>query len=135
MENDKSKKILGIASIMWGILLLIYQILRNTVLSDWYSNTYLKQVLTNETENAQAFKLGFETINGFINIAFLIALIVIVVFLIIYYKKRNIKIFSKETSIGFYFICLGLLLCILLGINLISLIFVVIGGFLIYKKQ
>ena len=32
MENNKSNKILGIISIIWGALVLIYEILKNTVL-------------------------------------------------------------------------------------------------------
>lgn len=118
-----------------GRILLIYQILRNTVLSDWYSDAYMKQVLTYGSESAQQFKLGFETFNNILSIAFLVSLIVIVIFIIIYHKKRNIKIFSKEAiSNGTIYIFLGLLLYILLGWNLISLIIVAIGGFLFYKQ-
>ncbi len=136
MENNKSKKVLGILSIMWSTILLIYQIIRNTLLSDWYSDAYMKQVLTYGTESAQQFKLGFETMNNLLSIAFLVCLIVIVIFIIIYHKKRNIKIFSKEAiSNGTIYILLGLLLYILLGWNLISLIIVTIGGFLFYKQQ
>lgn len=135
MEDNKSNKILGIISIIWGVLLLIYQILKNTVLDNWYSDEYTKAILTQGKENAEQLKLGFETINSCINIAFIIGLILIVVFLIIYQKKRNLKIFSKETSTGLYFICFGLLLCILLKVNLISLIFVTIGGFLLLKQK
>ena len=135
MENNKSKKVLGILSIMWSAILLIYQIIRNTVLSDWYSDAYMKQVLTYGTESAQQFKLGFETMNNLLSIAFLLSLIVIVIFIIIYHKKRNKKIFSKEAiSNGTIYILLGLLLYILLGWNLISLIIVAIGGFLFYKQ-
>lgn len=135
MGKNKSKKVLGILSIMWGVILLIYQILRNTVLSDWYFDVYMRQVLTNGTESAQQFKLGFEAFNNFLSIAFLVSLIVIVIFIIIYYKKRNIKIFSKEAiSNGTIYIFLGLLLYILLGWNLISMIIVIIGGFLFYKQ-
>lgn len=136
MENNKSKKVLGILSIMWSTILLIYQIIRNTLLSDWYSDAYMKQVLTYGTESAQQFKLGFETMNNLLSIAFLVCLIVIVIFIIIYHKKRNIKIFSKKAiSNGTIYILLGLLLYILLGWNLISLIIVTIGGFLFYKQQ
>ena len=71
MENNKSKKMLGSLSIVWGVILLIYQILRNTVLSDWYSDAYMKQVLTYGSESAQQFKLGFETFNNILSIAFL----------------------------------------------------------------
>lgn len=135
MENNKSKKVLGILSIIWSGILLVYQIIRNTVLSDWYSDAYMKQVLTYGTESAQQFKLGFETMNNLLSIAFLVSLIVIVIFIIIYHKKRNIKIFSKEAiSNGTIYILLGLLLYILLGWNLISLIVVAIGGFLFYKQ-
>lgn len=135
MGKNKSKKVLGILSIMWGVILLIYQILRNTVLSDWYFDVYMKQVLTYGTESAQQFKLGFEAFNNFLSIAFLVSLIVIVIFIIIYYKKRNIKIFSKEAiSNGTIYIFLGLLIYILLGWNLISMIIVIIGGFLFYKQ-
>ena len=83
MENNKSKKMLGSLSIVWGVILLIYQILRNTVLSDWYSDAYMKQVLTYGSESAQQFKLGFETFNNILSIAFLVSLIVIVIFIII----------------------------------------------------
>lgn len=96
----------------------------------------MKQVLTYGTESAQQFKLGFETMNNLLSIAFLVCLIVIVIFIIIYHKKRNIKIFSKKAiSNGTIYILLGLLLYILLGWNLISLIIVTIGGFLFYKQQ
>lgn len=135
MENNKSNKILGIISIIWGALVLIYEILKNTVLDNWYSDEYTKAALTQRTEAAEQLKLGFETMNNFINIAFIIGLIIIVVFLIINQKKRNSKIFSKETSNGVYFICFGLLLCILLKVNLISLILVTIGGFLLLKQK
>lgn len=135
MENNKSNKILGIISIIWGALVLIYEILKNTVLDNWYSDEYTKVALTQRTEAAEQLKLGFETMNNFINIAFIIGLIIIVVFLLINQKKRNSKIFSKETSNGVYFICFGLLLCILLKVNLISLILVTIGGFLLLKQK
>jgi hypothetical protein len=135
MENNKSNKILGIISIIWGALVLIYEILKNTVLDNWYSDEYTKATLTQRTEAAEQLKLGFETMNNFINIAFIIGLIIIVVFLLINQKKRNSKIFSKETSNGVYFICFGLLLCILLKVNLISLILVTIGGFLLLKQK
>lgn len=135
MENNKSNKILGIISIIWGALVLIYEILKNTVLDNWYSDEYTKAALTQRTEAAEQLKLGFETMNNFINIAFIIGLIIIVVFLLINQKKRNSKIFSKETSNGVYFICFGLLLCILLKVNLISLILVTIGGFLLLKQK
>ena len=125
MKNNKSKKVLGTLSI----------VLRNTVLSDWYSDSYMKQVLTYGTESAQQFKLGFEAMNNFLNITFLVSLIIIVIFIIIYHKKRTMKIFSKEAiSNGTIFIVLGLLLYILLGWNLISIIIVVIGGFLFYRQ-
>lgn len=135
MENNKSNKILGIISIIWGALVLIYEILKNTVLDNWYSDEYTKAALTQRTEAAEQLKLGFETMNNFINIAFIIGLIIIVVFLLINQKKRNSKIFSKETSNGVYFICFGLLLCILLKVNMISLILVTIGGFLLLKQK
>lgn len=135
MENNKSNKILGIISIIWGALVLIYEILKNTVLDNWYSDEYTKAALTQRTEAAEQLKLGFETMNNFINIAFIIGLIIIVVFLLINQKKRNSKIFSKETSNGVYFIFFGLLLCILLKVNLISLILVTIGGFLLLKQK
>ena len=135
MENNKSNKILGIISIIWGALVLIYEILKNTVLDNWYSDEYTKATLTQRTEAAEQLKLGFETMNNFINIAFIIGLIIIVVFLLINQKKRNSKIFSKETSNGVYFICFGLLLCILLKVNLISLILVTIGGSLLLKQK
>ena len=73
--------------------------------------------------------------NSFINITFIIGLIIIVVFLLISQKKRNKKIFSKEISTGVYFICFGLLLCIFLNVNLISLILVTIGGFLLLRQK
>lgn len=135
MEDNKSNKILGIISIIWGALLLIYQILKNTVLDNWYSDEYTKAALTQGTETAEQLKLGFETMNSFINIAFIIGLIIIVVFLLISQKKRNKKIFSKEISTGVYFICFGLLLCIFLNVNLISLILVTIGGFLLLRQR
>lgn len=135
MENNKSNKILGIISIIWGALLLIYEILKNTVLDNWYSDEYTKAVLTQRTEAVEQLKLGFETMNNIINIAFIIGLIIIVVFLLINQKKRNSKIFSKETSNGVYFICFGLLLCILLKVNLISLILVTVGGSLLIKQK
>lgn len=135
MEDNKSNKILGIISIIWGALLLIYQILKNTVLDNWYSDEYTKAALTQGTETAEQLKLGFETMNSFINIAFIIGLIIIVVFLLISQKKRNKKIFSKEISTGVYFICFGLLLCIFLNVNLISLILVTIGGFLLLRQK
>ena len=135
MENNKSNKILGIISIIWGALVLIYEILKNTVLDNWYSDEYTKAALTQRTEAAEQLKLGFETMNNFINIAFIIGLIIIVVFLLINQNKRNSKIFSKETSNGVYFICFGLLLCILLKVNLISLILVTIAGFLLLKQK
>jgi len=89
MENNKSNKILGIISIIWGALVLIYEILKNTVLDNWYSDEYTKATLTQRTEAAEQLKLGFETMNNFINIAFIIGLIIIVVFLLINQKKRN----------------------------------------------
>ncbi len=137
MENNKSKKILGIISVMWGVLLLIYQILRNTVLSDWYFDTYMGLILRNTKEEADQFKAGFEAMNNLINGTFIVALIVIIIFLIIYHKKRNIKIFSKEASNnGSYLIYSALLFILLLGINnLISLIFVTLGGFLFCIKK
>lgn len=39
--NNKHNKILGIISIAWGSIQLIYQIIRNTILSDWYSDIYI----------------------------------------------------------------------------------------------
>lgn len=135
MKNNKSKKVLGILAIAWSAILLVYQILRNTVLSDWYSNTYMKQVLTYGNESAKQFKLGFETFNNTLNLIFLISLVAITIFIIIYHKKRNIKIFSKDAiSYGTIYILLGLLLYILLGWNLISLIIVLIGGFLFFRQ-
>jgi len=128
-------KVLGISSVIWGAILLIYQILRNTVLSAWYSKAYIKQILTYGEEGAQQFEASFGAFNNFLNIAFLVSLIVIVIFVIMYNKKRNIKIFSKEAiSNGTLFMLLGLALYILLGWNLISLIVVAIGGFLLYKQ-
>ena len=131
MENDKSKKVLGIIAIIWGVILLIYQILRNTVLGDWVSDIQMKQLLNYGSERAQQVKLGFEAFNNFLGIAFLVSLILIVIFIIIYHKRRNIKIFSKSGTI---YILLGLVLYILLGWNLISVIVVPIGGFLFYKE-
>ena len=75
MKNNKSKKVLGILAIAWSAILLVYQILKNTVLSDWYSNTYMKQVLTYGNESAKQFKLGFETFNNTLNLIFLISLV------------------------------------------------------------
>lgn len=136
MEKDNFKKILGIISILWGTLLLIYMILKNTVLSDIYADIYMKAALTQTTETTQALRLGYESLNNFILLAFLVSLILIVIFMVIYHKRRKIKIFSKETANnGSYFIYVGLLLTILIGMNLISMIFVAIGGFLFFKKD
>ena len=133
--NNKKNKILGVISIVWGSVLLIYQIIRNTVLSNWYSDMYLKQLLTAGTESAEKFKLGFETFNNFLNIFFIISLIIIVILIIITNKKRNIKFISKEvTNNGTIYMYIGLLLYILMGWNLISVIIVPIGGFLFYKN-
>ena len=113
MNNNK---ILGVISIVWGSVLLIYQIIRNTVLSNWYSDMYLKQLLTAGTESAEKFKLGFEIFNNSLDIFFLISLIILVIFVIISNKKRNIKFISKEViSNGTFYIQIGLLLSILMG--------------------
>lgn len=136
MEKNNLKKILGIISILWGTFLLIYMILKNTVLSDIYADIYMKSALTQTTETTQALRLGYESLNNFILLAFLVSLILIVIFMVIYHKRRKIKIFSKETANnGSYFIYAGLLLTILIGMNLISMIFVAIGGFLFLKKD
>ena len=133
--NNKYNKILGIISIAWGSIQLIYQIIRNTILSDWYSDIYLNKLLTLGSESAEKFKLGFEIFNNSLDIFFLISLIILVIFVIISNKKRNIKFISKEVvSNGTFYIQIGLLLSILMGWNLISVIIVPVGGFLFYKS-
>jgi len=135
MTNEKSKSILGIVSILWGIIMLLYQLLRNTVLSDIYADIYRNKLFTYGEEKAQEFKAGFEMMNSFISVGFFISLIIIVVCLIIYHKKRNMKIFSKMALDGFSLIYLGLLAYILFGWNLISVIAVIIGGIKLGNNQ
>ena len=135
MKKNKTNKIIGILSIAWGVILLLYQILRNTVMSDWYFDIYMKKLLTYGDKNAEQFKLAFEAFNNILIIAFLVSLIVIVILAIIYNKKRNIKIFSKEASSnGTVYMILGLILYVILGWNLISLFLVLIGGIYFMKN-
>jgi hypothetical protein len=133
--KNKSNKILGIISIIWGAILFIYQILRNTILSDLYSDIYMKQLLTVGQEGADKFKLLFDYLYTTFEISFFVSLIIISIIVIIINKKQNIKLFSKETTNnGTLYILLGLLIYILLGWNLISVIIVPIGGYLFYKQ-
>lgn len=133
--KNKSNKILGIISIIWGAILFIYQILRNTILSDLYSDIYMKQLLTVGQEGADKFKLLFDYLYTTLEISFFVSLIIISIIVIIINKKQNIKLFSKETTNnGTLYILLGLFIYILLGWNLISVIIVPIGGYLFYKQ-
>lgn len=129
-------KILGILSIVWAVVLLLYVILSNTVINDMFTDAYMRQAIVSGTESAIQIRQSQQLLENIMKIFFSVTLLLIVIFLIVYYKKENMKIFSKGLSNGVFFLIVGLVLCLLLGMNLITLIFVLLGGIeLLHNKE
>ena len=115
MENNKLNKILGIPSIILGVSFPICQFLLNIM-------------------KEQELKLEYEMINKCINIAFISTLILIVLIAAGYIRinYHKIKEFSKGTAIGYFCILIGLSVVVhTSNVNLISPIFVLLGGILL----
>ncbi len=136
MGSNKSKIILGVSSTVWAVVAWLYQLLRNTVISDWYLDKYMELVLTGGNGEAQQFKDDFDAFYNALFIVLLIIMAVVVVFVIKYNISNGIKLQSKDAvANGTDCIVIGLAICVLFGWNLIGIILVALGGILFCRQR
>lgn len=120
-EFNKNK-ILGISSIIWGVLWFLYRMFFPSSVYDLLGNKSFQY----SHEQIKQYKEGLQNAVAILDISFILVLIVIGIFFIIDCKKKNIKLFSSNS---FILIWAGLVFHIL-GLVGISWIFVIFSGIL-----
>ena len=125
---NKLNKIIGISSIVWGILYFLYKMFFPKSVYDFLGGDTLHY----SSEELQQYKLGLENAISIIEIAFIVVLIIIFIFSIINLRKKNIKFFSiskSYISTGTMLILFGIIFHIS-GLLLLSCIFTFFSGLL-----
>ena len=126
-----SKKIfiLGILSVLWGVIFFCYKMFFPTSVYDLLGSKSFQY----SNEQIALYKEGLQNLITIFDILFILFLVILVILLIIKLKKMNIKLKSNNSMI---LIIVGLVFHIL-GLRGISWIFVIASGILliIYNKN
>lgn len=127
--KDKKLLILGILSVLWGVIFFGYKMFFPTSVYDLLGSKSFQY----SSEQITSYKEGLQNLITIFNILFILFLVILIILLIIKLKKMNIKLCSNYSMI---LIITGLVFH-LLGLVGISWIFVIASGILliIYKKD
>ena len=119
--KDKKKFILGILSVLWGVIFFCYKMFFPTSVYDLLGSKSFQY----SNEQIALYKEGLQNLITIFDILFILFLVILV--LIIKLKKMNIKLRSNYSMI---LIIIGLVFHIL-GLVGISWIFVIASGILL----